>query len=911
MRYIIGIDLGTTNSCIAYVDTLDPRVSIQTFSIPQLVAPGQMDTKPLLPSFCYLTGHEEWAKEATALPWAPNRDYFVGTFALEYGAKVPTRLVTSAKSWLCHASASRRDPILPPMGDPALRISPVEASSRYLQHIAEAWNWHIAKGNPEEEFQQQEVVLTVPASFDEVARALTVEAAKKAGFTSVTMLEEPQAAFYNWIDQHHNEWQKKLQKGDKILVCDVGGGTTDFSYITVNESNDSLSFQRMAVGDHLLLGGENIDNALAHFAAEKINTELSPSQWQQLCYQARLAKEALYGLGQSSYRLILTGTGSKVVAGTLTCTVSKEEADTIVLQGFFGILPWKEACQKKLSSGFKSLGLPYEEEPSVIKHLAQFLAKHNCIGDNAPTHVLFNGGTMMPSAFQNAIIESLNHWFPANKVKQLTAPHFDHAVARGASYFGKVRRGLGVRISGGSPRAYYLGVGTQDSNDKSLQALTLLARGTEEGASYTSEETFLATPNTPVSFHLYTSHTRLHDEPGQIVPIEQEEMHALPPIHTVLRYGKKSGENIAPIPVKLGISLSDIGTLELWLQSQQSNHRWELEFQLRSVTGQENTIETVGNARKDETYSSQYVNEALTILTQLYTPGSGISPNSVVEKLQAALDLPRREWPLSVLRGLWPAILDAAPRRSLSSEHAERWWNLAGFILRPGNGFPLDDFRIKDLWKIILGEFKKPKSSETLHQQLICFRRVAGGLSRGQQMQIASEITAQLLSPRGLVQGKPPHLYHERLRTLASLELIETSTKIKVGQALVDKLIQGDGHAVEYWALGKIAARQLLQGTLSHVVPLSQCTKWIEKLLSHAKKLNNKNTTALFAQMARLTGHREIDLPEQVRQNILQTYHDAHLKSLLTSVQPVSKAEQEEMFGEGLPPGLVLCTVEG
>lgn len=907
MRYIIGIDLGTTNTCASYVDTHDDRLAIRLFPLPQLVGPGKTEARALLPSYCYIANKEEWPPTSISMPWAKDRDYFVGDFALDYGSRVPTRLVCNAKSWLCHSAAARRDPILPAGGDLDKRISPVEASTRYLKHIADAWNWTIAKGEHELAFDQQEVVLTVPASFDEVARALTAEAAKKAGFGSVTMLEEPQAAFYNWIDQHQGNWSEILQAGDRILVCDVGGGTTDFSIIDVRKIEDStLSFQRMAVGDHLLLGGENIDNAIAHLVSERLSVELSASQWLQLCHQARTAKEAIYGKGESFFRFILTGSGSRVVAGTTGTTLQKEEIDDVVINGFFGVLPWEEARLRKSAGGIRSIGLPFEEDPSITRHLAYFLDSHGCTNAGSPTHILFNGGTMLPSIFQRSILTSIETWFPGKGLKTLTAPHFDHAVARGAAYYGKVRRGLGVRIKGGSPRSYYLGIDVKRGNVLKHEAITLLPRGAEEGATYTAEHIFQTLPNQPVSFQLFTSHTRLHDKQGDFVSIDPEEMHALPPIHTVLRFGKTVVDDARVIPVRLSLSLTAIGTLELWLKSTLTDHTWSLEFQLRSATGQDDAIRSIGSQRKDETFDAAYTAAAEALIAEAFTSGGGISPKSLMEKLEVTLGMNRKEWPPSVLRSLWPPLLKHAAQRSLSGEHAERWWNLVGFVLRPGFGYPLDDFRLKDLWKIILAELNKNRSSELLQQQLICFRRIAAGLSRGQQVQIASEILPQIFTQKGLIAGKPPHLYVERLRTLASLELMEVPTKIKLGQAIIDKIIKDNAAAIEFWALGRIGARHLLHGIPGYTVPNTVCADWIEKILAHTHKYDQEIVARLFSQIARLTGHRSIDLSDALRKKICQTLPSQQLEEILLTMRPVSGKEQELAFGEALPPGLSL-----
>lgn len=888
MRYVIGIDLGTTNSCAAFADTQIPHAPIQTFPIIQLVAPGMVEARPLLPSTCYLATDGEWPKGAIELPWSQLRNYFVGTYALEHGAKVPTRLISSAKSWLCHAAVGRSDPILPPSSDPALRISPVEATARYLKHIADAWNHIMAKGNPVDEFSQQEVIITVPASFDEVARALTLEAAKKAGYGSVTMLEEPQAAYYNWMDENCDKWNKILKHGDNVLVCDVGGGTTDFSIIEVKTADDTLCFQRMAVGDHLLLGGENIDTAIAHILADKLNIELTPTQWLQLVHHGRLAKELLLGSKtQQAYKATMTGTGSKVVGGSLTVEISQEDVQKVVKEGFFGEHAWNEALQHMQTRGVRTMGLPYEDEPSISKHLAAFLDQHSA----KPTHVLFNGGTMKPPIFQQAILNNLKKWFPDVAPVNLSVKNFDQAVARGAAYYGKVRRGLGVRIKGGSSRGYYLLLDVKEGEMTTKKALTLLSRGVEDGVTYTSPQTFWLKPNTPISFEICTSHIRLNDQPGDLIAFDDLELHRLPPIQTILKYGKQGEEQ--PIPVQIGIGLTAIGTLEIWLQATKSNHKWALEFQLRGVEGQENNLASIGQTLKGATYDVAFIEDAGKIIEAAFSKGG--DSRGLMEALENAVNLKRKEWSLNLLRGLWPSLIKCAPQRLLSSQLAERWWNLAGFLLRPGYGYPLDDFRIKDLWKIILADIKRPSSIEVLVQQLICFRRIAGGLSKGQQIQVASEHIPQL-NP-----NKNAYLFQERLRTIAAMELIDINAKIKVGESILPRILSGKANPAEYWSLGRIGARHLLKGSMGHVIPPKQCTTWVEKLLVQPI---SDNIAHLLGQLARLTGHREIDLPESLQNKIVKLY--PQLSTSLLHLQTYTERDQEEAFGEALPPGLSL-----
>ncbi|MBA3816999.1 MAG: Hsp70 family protein, partial [Parachlamydiaceae bacterium] len=543
MRYIIGIDLGTTNSCVSYVDTQDPRATIQSFKIPQLVIEGSFEHLPTLPSACYLAAPQEFPKGALNLPWDHHLNFFVGKFALQQGAKIPTRLVQSAKSWLCHSAANRRDKILPLESDnEEMRISPVEATARYLKHIREAWNHNMARGDVESEFEGQEIILTVPASFDEIARSLTVEAARLAGFDKMNLLEEPQAAFYSWISQHEKDWEKHLSAGSTVLVCDVGGGTTDFSLIEVVVKEGALTFQRMAVGDHLLLGGDNMDAAIAHrleILLEEEKHVLSRIQRLRLRHEARNAKEALLKENKGDaehelYRVLLQGSGSNVIQGALSVTLHAAEVRKSLIEGFLGGYSWAEALQLKKTAGFRSMGLPYADEPSITKHLAHFLSSN--AGDDhqpkKPDFVLFNGGAMKPPLFQQAIIDNLKAWF-GKEVSVLPSYNLDLAVARGAAYYGKVRQGMGVRIGGGMARGYYLLLDTKDEQGLVVsKAMTLLPRGSEDGSSFEPETTFQLKPNTPVVFQIATSHVRLHDLAGDLIDVDPKEMQMLPPIQT-------------------------------------------------------------------------------------------------------------------------------------------------------------------------------------------------------------------------------------------------------------------------------------------------------------------------------------------------------------------------------------------
>ncbi len=918
MRYIIGIDLGTTNSCVSYVDTTNSKLAIQPFRIPQLISPGYVESQATLPSFCYLSVKHEWPAASLTLPWKKEEEKIVGLLAQEQGAKVPTRLVQSAKSWLCHSAAHRKDRILPAEGDEEQKISPVTATSHYLAHIKEAWNHFMARSHTDAEFDQQEIVITVPASFDEVARRLTTEAAKAAGYIHLTLLEEPQAAFYSWIALNEKLSEQQLKIGDTILVCDVGGGTTDFSLIEVEKKGDRLSFNRQAVGNHLLLGGDNMDVAIAHLIETKLaheygKTEFSFLQWQQLIAQARIAKETLLDHAKtdtSAFTIVLQGAGSSVIKGSLSIQIKREEISKLLLDGFFGRYSFEEALQLRRSTGFRTMGLPYEEDPSITKHLAAFLKRSQ--SHKGPDYILFNGGAMKPALFQEAIVQSLAQWYPSLQTKVLESASLDLAVARGAAYYGKVRRGLGVRIGGGTPRAYYLGIDIKNRDGTtSHQALTLLPRGSEEDSGYESSQLFSLRPNTPVSFNLYTSQVRLADEKGDLIDIDSKELQTLPAIQTILRLGKQQLADSTTdfIPVKLHIKLSAVGILELWLQSQKTNHRWSLEFQLRNVSGVEDNVSDLDAVRKDEVFDTSYLQPAQEYIREIFSSAS--KTTKIMETLEILLEKNRQDWSLSILRGLFDQLLNLSLKRKLNADLEARWWNMVGFFLRPGFGYPLDDFRIKELWKIILSDFKTSKTPECQIQQWICYRRIAGGLNKGQQMQLANEIIASLLPNKAtkiLLKNKSEqYSYSEKIRAFASFELMDVSLKIRIGRALLTRLHDDEGDFCDYWSLGRLGARHLIYGSSSNVIPNEECASWIKHLLKLAP---SEQLLHLLTQLARKTDHREINVSQTTVDEIISAFMlsplQERLQLLLTKPVSLSLKEQEQVFGDKLPAGLIL-----
>ena len=605
-RFVVGIDLGTTNNGVAYVDTgaaetADGRSS--DLAVPQVVGPGTVADRPLLPSYLYLPGPGEVPAGSLKLPWDANRDYAVGEFARQQGSLVPTRLVSSAKSWLCHPGIDRKGPVLPWKGpEGGRRVSPLEASTLYLKHLVEAWNYQLARDLPDRRLEQQEVVLTVPASFDAAARELTVEAARAAGLENVTLLEEPQAAFYAWIEANGDAWRKLVKVGDAVLICDVGGGTTDLTLIAVGEESGRLELTRVAVGDHLLVGGDNMDLALAHNAAKALaarNIKLDGGQMLQLWHSSRAAKEKLFSdPSLASASVTVLGRGSRVIAGTVQGELTRAEVEKVLVDGFFPDCPPDAGPLRQRAVGLQELGLPYAADPAVTKHLAQFLHRHSEAlaeklpgkgkrkATSGPTAVLFNGGVFKAGPLRQRVAAVLNHWaksWGGGDVKVLPGGDLDRAVARGAAYYGMVRRGKGVRIRGGAARAYYVGVETSlpavPGAPPPLKALCVAPFGMEEGteADVPGQE-FGLVVGAPAEFRFLGSSTRRGDSVGTMVEEWEGQIEELDPMATTL--AAPSGEG-RMVPVHLHSKITEISTLELWCISRDGKQKWKLEFNVR------------------------------------------------------------------------------------------------------------------------------------------------------------------------------------------------------------------------------------------------------------------------------------------------------------------------------------------
>ena len=611
-KYIVGIDLGTTNSALARCSATatGEESPIEVRSIPQLVNPNEVAERTLLPSFLYIPGELDFPKGSLTLPWESAPKFLIGELARKRGAESPNRLIASAKSWLSYSGVDRTAPILPwQASEDVLKLSPVEASSQFLQYLRTVWDSGEVGEQGELALAEQDVLLTVPASFNEEARELTRRAAEQAGYPHVTLLEEPLAAFYAWLESQGDAWRHRIQVGDLVLVCDVGGGTTDLSLIVVSEENGDLTLKRVAVGDHILLGGDNMDLALARVLEQRLEAlgnRIDTWQLHGLWHQCRIEKEKLFESPKTQKRPItLLGKGTKLIGGTIRTELVREDLDRVLVEGFFPKVASGELPARQRRVGFQELGLPYAADPAITKHLARFLSeqvrnspeaadiRRGPSGLACPTHILFNGGVMKAAVLRDRVVEVLNSWlrkegFDALGAEQiLEAPDLEHAVARGATYYGKARRGRGVRIRSGASRTYYIGIESAmpavPGMEAPLKALCVVPFGMEEGteAAIPSRE-FGLVVGEPAEFRFLSSSVRKQDQVGSLLEDWGTDIEELSPLEVTL---KLDGPQGAIVPVRLATRVTELGTLEVWCVSRDGAQRWKLELNIREKTG--------------------------------------------------------------------------------------------------------------------------------------------------------------------------------------------------------------------------------------------------------------------------------------------------------------------------------------
>jgi hypothetical protein len=942
-KYVIGIDLGTTNSAAAYVERRrggDPLApALQVFDVPQLAAPGDVQSRPVLPSFLYLADEHERASGALALPWDAAADP-VGAFARDHGALLPARQVASAKSWLAYGGVDRTAPILPfghEAGDRA--VSPVDASARFLAHVRDAWNATRAREDDALRFEAQQIVLTVPASFDEEARELTIAAATAAGLVNLTLLEEPLAALYSWIASNRRALNGSLADGDRILVCDVGGGTTDFSVIRVSLEEDELAFERVAIGEHLLLGGDNLDFALATLVEERLGSRLSLTQRLALRRQCTAAKERLLSNATLEHVVLtILGSGRSVVGGTQTAQVTRDDVLRVLEEGFLPITAADEYPRRDRRPGaLRELGLPYESDPAVTRHLARFLARaglpgtevpaprrasnteagtegpppHGSGAERRPNVILFNGGFFTPGVARDRIVQAMTAWSgEAPRVLPVDRP--EAAVALGAAYYGHLRalpeamrRAL---IRAGSARSYYLGVHGPSDDVSDVRAVAVLPRGVQEGTQVDlSTRVFTVLTNRAVAFPLYSSLVRT-DPPGEAVTLEdaRDDLHRHAPLASVLRYGKRSRQ--AEIPVHLSVRFTELGTLELWLQSAETEHRWRLQFQLRGAEPQDPTDRNSTVDRDEVLVPDESTARAEQLVEEVFAgaDAGGVTPETIVAAIEAMVGFGKQAWPVPLLRRLGDRLLRSPDARRRGHRFEARWLNLAGFCLRPGFGASADEWRVGEIRKVYAAGLAFPKDVQCQVEWLILWQRVAGGFSAGQQRELALRV----MGPLGIGGRKPPRINaqieRESWRLLASLERLDRETRVRLGEDLLARLRKEPRNGSLLWALGRLGARRPFYGPLDRTVPPSVAERWLDTMLAWTVLV--PDAVGAVAQIATRVDNAALDVDEAHRAAVIELLGTSGASAdLIDAVQHArdgSSGDAVRYFGETLPAGL-------
>ena len=927
-QYIVGIDLGTTNTVVAYTEPGAPPglEEIRLFDILQLVGPGQVKASALLPSARYHPARGELADGELQLPWQQAdaddsaAQVVIGQLARTLGARVPGRLVASAKSWLSHAGVDRLAPILP-WGAPAEvgKVSPMAASASYLAYVRAAWNWHF----PQHPLEQQDVVLTVPASFDDGARALTMAAAHAAGLTRLRLLEEPQAVFYDWLFRHRRTLTAELAHTRLVLVCDVGGGTTDLSLIKVDIDQGQPRLTRIAVGNHLMLGGDNMDLALAHLAEARLGSpgqtgpRLSAGNLSQLMERCRAAKEALLAADAPERAPVtLLGTGAQLIAAARSIDLTRDEVERIIVDGFFPLVD-RESQAKRSRSGIVEFGLPYASDPAITRHIASFLQQHAASAEapgQMPDTLLLNGGVFRADALVQRLRDTLASWRGA-PLQLLHNDNPEVAVARGAVAYALAGRGRAPRIGGGAARSYFL-VLDKHADGGMRRAICVLPRGTEAGREILlKDRTFALRIGRPVRFLLVSSITDVGAQvprAGELVDLAHGNFIYLPPVAMALQAKAGVATGHKDIPVQLATALTELGTLEMHCVAaadsvDRPGQRWLLEFQLRGADPAGATPATEASPLPPR------FTEAIAKIERIFGPRTQhVQPKEVKQlRLQLEQLLGRREhWQSPLLRQLFDALLARARGRHRSVEHERAWLNLAGYCLRPGFGYPLDDWRIEQLWPLFEHGVQHPNDGQVCTEWWTLWRRVAGGLDAPKQLRLLDDFAFNLQPdeeksgprPANLVRGS----HEDMLRLGAALERIPSAHKCEIGTWLLDS---SDSDARNLWALARIGARQPFHGNAHDVVPPDIVAGWLATLL----ELDWKRVEAAAfaaAHLARLSGDRTRDLPLALREQIIRRLKACDAAptwiAMVEQVVQLDEADERRLLGESLPPGLKL-----
>ncbi|MGR8935013.1 MAG: Hsp70 family protein [Gammaproteobacteria bacterium] len=907
-HYSVGIDLGTTHTVVAYCDARTPQQAIKIFDIMQLVGPGEVAARTLLPSLRYHPAEGELSEADTRFA-APGESAVIGEAAWVLGAKTQGRLVTSAKSWLSHPSVDHSADILPWGGaEGVVKVSPLHASASYLAHVRAVWNQQFRDAP----LEAQDIVITVPASFDEAARALTLEAAHLAGLPAVRLLEEPQAVCYDWLRRHQDHLKDALRDVRLLLVCDVGGGTTDLTLIQVEAGEPEPKLTRIGVGDHLMLGGDNVDLALAHAAEKRLaggERKLSPAELSQLLTQCRNAKERLLGAdAPDSCKVTLLGGGAKLIGGTRATELSKAEVRAIALDGFFPLSGLDDFPDRK-RSGVVEFGLPYTAEPAVSKHIAAFLKLHRqaaqqAAGDDrgVPDALLLNGGVFRSAAITQRCADLLSSW-RGKPIKLLKNAHPELAVAYGAVSYAIARHGKKLRIGGGSARSYFLVVDTDAADVK--HGVCILPRGSEEGEEILlKERQFALRLGQAVRFHLASLTGDSAHRPGELTVID-DSYHSLPPLAVAFEQTGSAAPKEAV--VQLAATLTEIGTLQLQCVAVGDNtQRWNVEFQIRKSR----------SAPPDSVALPAKFGTAAELIARVFGKKTKEIAPQAVKTLRGDLEKllgPREEWRTPLLRALYAELLEGMKNRRRSEAHERTWLGLAGFCLRPGFGYPLDDWRVEQLWQHYAQGIQFVNETPNWAEWWTLWRRVAGGLNSTAQQRLFDDL-AKYLNPASARQGNlakqaKQRSYDDMVRLAAVLERLPATQKLQLGSWLLQRLQKPSESNQTWWAVGRIGARMPFHGSAHYVLAPETVTPWLDQMLAvDWKKIPQAGFAAML--VARMSGDRVRDIDEALRRRVIDKLKISKMPAawleLVEAVKELDEKEEQQIFGEALPPGLKL-----
>ncbi|NLI74913.1 MAG: Hsp70 family protein [Candidatus Riflebacteria bacterium] len=903
-RYLIGIDLGTTQTALSYLDLEDPAAGIRTFPIPQLVSSKQVEGQPTLPSVVFL--HDDPAANP-GLPWDAHPDYLLGQHARDLGLEIPVRLVHSAKSWLCHPRVDRQGPILPWQSEEvARRLSPVQATTALLEHLRRAWDALVAKGDRAAAFLRQQVIVTVPASFDPVARNLTLQAIQAAGLDRVTLLEEPQAAFYDFIYRNPDTLRQELDGVRKVLVIDIGGGTTDFSLIQVDWPGDGQhpAFERLAVGPHLLIGGDNLDLAIAHLVEGQLRhkgRKLAAKQWLAVLNQSRLAKEqALADDAAGTARFTLSGTGSRVIGQTVTEEIDRARIREVLVEGFFPRSGPDELPAEDAGLGISEAGLPYCRDAAVPRHLAAFLAPNG----TPPEAVLFNGGTMISPLLRQRLLEILGDWRGGGNPRELHNPHPTLAVAAGAVYYGMVARGLGHRIRSGNPVSLYLGIGTDTGSNAHRhvpeRVLCVLPKGAvAEKPFAVADKAFGIDLGHDAAFYLYFSPAPPKTEAfGGLYKYAPKRHLPLPP----LRLPAEPGSGVRQ--VRLETMLRETGYLQIRCQGVDEEFQRDLAFDLSPDQGA--GAEDKGGKRKAPLNKRQQ-GQVKKLLEGLAT---GADPNQLFKELGEAAGQPREAWDVDLLR----AVFDLAIEEKTLREQDETfvWWvRLLGYCLRPGFGAPGDPARVDRVWALADGPLPA-RHPVFWSEWWLMLKRIAPGLSSERQAALVARIEPFLFPPKRFDKAMRQVDQHERnhlWRLLGHLERVPVPEKERLGWWALKAPLSFGRDAVALYAVGRLGARLLAYGPPEGIIHQSVANQWVEFLLPRSVSGGGSYLDWALRELGRKTADRLVRIDDVLRKRIVDQFRKAGKKKAfldpLLEVHDLQADDYAQFCGESLPSGFV------